>query len=386
MGPVQSAIQVPAGAHADPSAMTGPLKPAVTTTSSFLFTLCQRGAEPALKAELARTRPDLRAAFQRPGLVTFKLPHPATPDFELHSVFARSFGLSLGNVADVSAVGAAIAHLPQPLCLQVVEPDQHRPDEEPPGFELGAHAREVAVALRAALPGAFTTSSVAKPNELVLTVIASPGDRLLLGLHRHRKGRCPHPGGRFPIVVPEESPSRAYAKIEEAIRQFDLPIRAGDVALEIGAAPGGASYALLKRGVQVIGVDPAAMDASVLSFVGPQQARLKHHMIPVASLTREMLPAQIDWLLCDVHLAPQVALRSARRIASWLRKDLCGAVLTLKLNEWAFAEEVDSFIHQAQEMGLKTPVAKQFANHRQELAIVGLTERGWKRRVTPRSG
>ena len=49
--------------------------------------------------------------------------------------------------------------------------------------------------------------------------------------------------------MPAEAPSRAYAKIEEAIAWAQLPVRAGDVALEIGAAPGGAVMALARRGV-----------------------------------------------------------------------------------------------------------------------------------------
>ena len=104
----------------------------MSPSSSFLFTLCQRGAESALKREFARVRPSYRAAFQRPGLVTFKLPAAASPDLALNSVFARSYGLSLGNVADVNGVEAALVNVPQPLCLQVVEPDKYRPDEEPP--------------------------------------------------------------------------------------------------------------------------------------------------------------------------------------------------------------------------------------------------------------
>src|SRR5687767_4653867 len=68
--------------------------------SQFLFTVCQRGAEPALKAELARLWPEFRFAFSRPGFVTFKLPDDArlAEDFDLQSAFARTYGFSLGRV------------------------------------------------------------------------------------------------------------------------------------------------------------------------------------------------------------------------------------------------------------------------------------------------
>jgi 23S rRNA (cytidine2498-2'-O)-methyltransferase len=66
----------------------------------FLFVVCQVGAEPALKSELARRWPEIRLAFSRPGFVTFKLPpgHGLSGDFDLASVFARTCGFSLGKV------------------------------------------------------------------------------------------------------------------------------------------------------------------------------------------------------------------------------------------------------------------------------------------------
>ena len=53
---------------------------------------------PQLKRELARTRPDLRLAYSRPGLVTMRT--DAVPDDvdapEPRAIFARSSGRSLG--------------------------------------------------------------------------------------------------------------------------------------------------------------------------------------------------------------------------------------------------------------------------------------------------
>jgi 23S rRNA (cytidine2498-2'-O)-methyltransferase len=360
--------------------------PAPAPTSSFVFMLCQRGAEPALKREIARLRPDWHAAYQRPGLLTFKALTPVSAEHALDAIFPRAYGISLGTARDLDGIAALLAPLPRPLRLHVSEPDKFRPDEEPPSFVREAREAELARTLRAAIPDTFAEGFVAREGDWVCSVIAAPGDPWLVGLHRNTPARCPHPGGRFPIAVPPEAPSRAYAKIEEAIAAFGLPIRPGDVALEVGAAPGGAAYALLRRGVSVIGVDPGAVDPSVLSYVGPRGARFTHHPVPVAALSRDELPKHVDWLLFDVHLAPQVALRAARRLASWYRGELCGAVLTLKLNDWSFADAAASYLEQAREMGLPAPVIKQLASHRQEFAVVGLTERGKKRTPTASSG
>ena len=346
-----------------------------------MFALCQRGAEVALKREAARVFPGLAPAYQRPGLVTFRASEPVTPDAELPLVFARASGMSLGAVRDLPSAIARIANLRAqaegaPLCLQVVERDLFRPDEEPPGYRRGALALALDAALRAQAGQLFVARTLPQPGDLVHSAIVAKDDPWVLGLHRHVKARCPYPGGRFPLALPADVPSRAYAKIEEAIQTFALPVRAGDIALELGAAPGGAAYALARRGVSVLAVDPAQMEPYVLNFRGPSAARVSHFQKPMAALHRSELPASVQWLLLDVHLAPQIALRTARKVASWFRESLLGAVLTLKLNDWAFADQVDSFLAQAAEMGLSAPRAKQLASHRQELCVVGLTRRG----------
>src|SRR5215467_8031860 len=65
----------------------------------FVFITCQVGAEAAVKAEIARKWPAFRFAYSRPGFLTFKLPGGETlaDDFDLHSVFARAYGFSLGK-------------------------------------------------------------------------------------------------------------------------------------------------------------------------------------------------------------------------------------------------------------------------------------------------
>jgi 23S rRNA (cytidine2498-2'-O)-methyltransferase len=356
----------------------------VSLASEFVFALCQRGAEAALKREALRVLPDYAPAYQRPGLVTFRTPAAVTPDTELPLAFARASGMSLGAARDLPAAIERVRALSSEaggarVCLQVVERELFRADEEPLGYQRGALAAYHDSALRSAAPELFSSSAIPKLGDLVVSAIVAKDDPWLLGLHRHRRGRCPHPGGRYPLPVSEEAPSRAFAKIEEAIRLFELPVRAGDMALELGAAPGGAALALLKRGISVAGVDPAAMDPYVLGFKGPSGARLKHIQMPMGAVTRAELPEHVDWLLLDVHLAPQVALRTARKVASWFRDSLLGAVLTLKLNDWAFVDRLDSFLAQAREMGLSEPHAKQLVSHRQELCVVGLTRRGLTR-------
>jgi len=339
--------------------------------SDFVFTLCQPGAEATLKREVARIAPSWAAAYQRPGLVTFRSPEPVTPALVLTSVFARQHGMSLGTARDLEGALALLERLPGPVCLHVVDRDPADPDDP----TAAPHVAALEAALRTQAPARFTPSTTAGEGQLVLSVVASAREpSLLLGCHVHTPGRSPFPGGRFPIALPAEAPSRAYLKIEEAIRAFALPLRAGQTALEIGAAPGGAAYALAQRGLHVLAVDPAAMDPALLARTFHSGARVTHYPIPAAELGKEPLPRPVDWLLMDVHLAPQIAMRAARKLASQHKATLRGAVLTLKLNDWAFADRIDAFLQQAREMGLVDPRARQLGSHRQELAIVGLTK------------
>src|SRR5688572_19839596 len=69
--------------------------------ADFAFATCLPGMEPALKREVARTRPELRFAYSRPGLVTFKAESgEVTADDAPGSVFARVWGRSIGPARD----------------------------------------------------------------------------------------------------------------------------------------------------------------------------------------------------------------------------------------------------------------------------------------------
>ena len=95
-----------------------------------------------------------------------------------------------------------------------------------------------------------------------LSTYAGPlkDEAFLVGYHTHtskprsRPRHSPFPGGKMDIILPPEAPSRAYLKIQEALLWSEAPLKSGDVVVEIGSAPGGASLALLNRGCTVVGI------------------------------------------------------------------------------------------------------------------------------------
>ncbi|MDB4956643.1 MAG: putative SAM-depedent methyltransferase [Myxococcales bacterium] len=323
----------------------------VRTVTDFVFATCLPDMEPALKREVARTRPELRFAYSRPGLVTFKSDRAVTPEDVTGSAFARVWGRSIGPARDPADAAHQLAY--------VGANRVHVFARDPEGVVDLESWRE-AIASATGIP-----AGSALPGELVADVIVAPGEPAWLGLHRHGSGGAAEPGGAIAVEVPAEAPSRAYAKIEEAIAWGTLPVEAGQVALEIGAAPGGAVLALARRGVTVWGVDTGDLAPAVLA-----QPNVHHLQIKVGALRWEQLPARIDWLLVDVNLAPQVALHEIARLMPKLRPTLRGAVFTLKLNDWSFVDELPALGDRIIALGFASVRFKHLPSNRREVCAI----------------
>lgn len=318
--------------------------------ADFIFATCLAGIEPALKREVVRTRPELRFAYSRPGLITFRAPSPIAPDDPPGSGFAWVWGRSIGAADSPEEAARELARWKPDLihvfCRQEVEPTVCEP------------WRSLAGSQRAARVG-----------ELVADVIVA-ADQTWLGIHRHDRDRGREPGGVVAAILPADAPSRAYAKIEEAIGWRELPLAAGQIALEIGAAPGGAVLALARRGLEVYAVDTGELAPHVAALPS-----VHHLMKKVGALRWEELPPRVDWLLVDVNLAPQVALHEVARLMPRLAPTLRGAVFTLKLNDWEFVDQLPSLRQRILAMGFADVAMRHLPSNRRELAAVAVTTR-----------
>lgn len=328
---------------------------------AFAFAIGRPESVPRLKDEVVRAHPGLKLAFSRPGLVTFKDPAARVgPDFGVELVHARVAGVSLGLFDDVSALAASAPE--GPLVLHVFP--RAVPGEGPVDWML-AHAvrAELEPLLQPRLVDALT------PGTLVLDVATEAGEPLLTGLHLHAEGRSRAPGGLPDVPMPARSPSRAYAKLLEALELAAEPMKKGELAVELGCAPGGTTLAMLEAGVSVIGVDPAEMDPGVLAFAGPLGARVRHLRMPVGAVVPGKLPAAIDWLVVDLNLAPPVALRYAARIVR-ARKPRRGAILTLKMNDAAAIEAIGLHVERVRALGFSRILARQLPANRSEITVI----------------
>jgi len=349
--------------------------------AEFVFATCLPGLEPAIKREVARTRPELRFAYSRPGLLTFKAPGAIGADDPPGAAFARVWGRSVGVARDPDAARVQLAA----------------------ARRLHVFARDPEIAIDPAW--AALDGGPAEPGDLVGDVIVSPDGDAWLGLHVHesvwpepgtharvpwgtagdparpRYGRSPLPGGGLPADLPAEAGARdasragtpatdlvlarAYATCEEAIAWAGLPVERGHVALEIGAAPGGAVLALARRGLEVWAVDTGDLAPVVADLPNVHQLAIQ-----VGALRWEALPPRIDWLLVDVNLAPQVALHEIARLMPRLRSTLRGAILTLKLNDWSFVDELPELVARIRELGLSDVALRHLPSNRREISAV----------------
>lgn len=362
--------------------MTGSLSdaapPAIAPPPGFLFATCQIGAHAALKAELARVHPEIHLAFSRPGFLTFKLPSGGwDPAAHLDLAFARTQGVSLGKVTGdtpdaLAAAAWRLAGTAGWQALHVWQRDTLAPGQH--GFEPGI--TPLAVEARAALLRATTSAALERAggqpaNDLpagawVLDcVIVEPGE-WWLGYHAVGGAESRWPGGVPAIALPERAVSRAYLKMEEALRWSGVPIQAGDECAEIGCAPGGAAQALLDHGLAVVGIDPADVDPRLLAEPG-----FTHLKMRGADVRRRVFH-RTRWLTADINVAPQYTLDTVEAIVTHPSVDVQGLLLTLKLSDWQLAGELPEYLARVRSWGYDQVGARQLAFNRQEVCVAAL--------------
>lgn len=346
----------------------------------FLFATCQCGAEAALKSEIARLWPDYHLAYSRPGFLTFKLPTglELPLDFDLKSVFARAYGFSLGK-ADGNEAGQRAQQTWDLLERRPVERvhvwqrDHGLPGEPDPGANVGPLVETAqGLLLESAPPWAHLAPDaggphvVARPGELILDCILVEEGQWWVGFHRAGGVVSRWPGGAPRLVPPADMVSRAWLKMEEALRWSELPIPRGARCAEIGSAPGGASQALLGRGLEVIGIDPAEMDPRVLSH-----RRFRHIRRRVNEVRRREF-RKVRWLTIDMNVAPAYTLEVAQSICQHPEANIRGMLLTLKLFDPQMAEEIPTHLRQIRSWGYNLVRARQLFHNRQEVCVAAL--------------
>ncbi len=349
--------------------------------SEFLFCTCQRGAENALKAEVARVRADLRFAYSRGGFVTFKMPpgDRLSPVPGRDWVFARTRGVSLGRLdATVpdEVVAAVVRRLQESGTaerfsrIHVWSCDPRLPGDQ--GWEPSIS--EESRRLREELTGALASDGMCDADQ---KTTAAYGDPILdcievqpgewwLGRHHvdDYPSRCP--GGIPPISLPEEALSRAWLKMEEALRWSRFPLKRGSRWAELGCAPGGAVQCLIRHGMEVIGIDPAELPPELLALPG------FHHIRRRSKDVRKREFRKTRWLAADMNVSPNYTLDSVEEIVMHPEVQIRGALLTLKLMDLSHVDQIPQFIARASSWGFNMIRARQLCFNRREICLAAI--------------
>lgn len=192
------------------------------------------------------------------------------------------------------------------------------------GKELSTFCRKFEAPLCKALNKAGRLVDDPARPRLLLTFVS--GRRVFVGLAAANNSAM-WPMGIPRLKFPREAPSRSTLKLEEAWHHFipreqwDQRLSGDMTGVDLGAAPGGWTYQLVKRGMLVTAIDNGPMAESLMD------TGLVQHLMADGFTYK---PRQtVDWMVCDIVEKPA---RSAALLETWLGEGLCReAVVNLKL-------------------------------------------------------
>ncbi|MBS1964180.1 MAG: hypothetical protein JST04_18350 [Bdellovibrionales bacterium] len=368
--------------------------PTAELRAPFLVVFAREGQEDFVKNEFGLRFLGTKFSFSRPGFLSFKRAHAetgATIEWRAadaaNLIFPLRTGFFVGKwtegkgFAPIEGFDIATSAHRHVHAIDAYTKKDPRTEGETLTLDEGAFARrfpEAAEGLRTAdakRADRAGWNSRAEPGERILNAIAVSEKEVWFALTDLRDSEFGWPGGESRIERAAESPSRASVKIEEAIalleRKTGGPIlKAGERAIEIGSAPGGACHALLARGLKVTGVDRAEMAPVVANH--PNFTRVD------SSIGDWMFPetTAAEWIAIDINAEPKVALREAKPLVDYLKRGVRGIFFTLKLNQIDFALVAERLAKAtAADLGMTTYFLKQLPSNHREIAFFGLTSR-----------
>jgi 23S rRNA (cytidine2498-2'-O)-methyltransferase len=150
--------------------------------------------------------------------------------------------------------------------------------------------------------------------------------------------RCSSPFANGEVAFVEDRtgpPNRAYLKLWEALVRLGRWPRPGERCLDLGASPGGWTWALARLGAEVLAVDKAPLDPKVAAMPGVTWRGESAFALEPPSVGR------VDWLCSDIVCYPA---RLLRLIEKWRASGLVGTfVCTVKFQGATDHDAVSAF-------------------------------------------
>ncbi|GAB3381763.1 23S rRNA (cytidine(2498)-2'-O)-methyltransferase RlmM [Lysobacter fragariae] len=352
-------------------------------TADALFCWCRAGFEPELAAELnERAGQAGFAGYARTernsGHVEFLCDDAAALSRALpfsKLIFARQKLLRLADLRGIdpkdriTPILAALDAMPKPAGGAFGELWVEHPDSDE-GKPLAGLARSFGNALRPALRKAGWLTREDDTRKPRLHVVFLDGDHVVLASAEQRDS-SPWALGIPRLRMHAEAPSRSALKLEEALLTLltdderQRLLRDGMRGADLGAAPGGWTWVLVRNGLHVTSIDNGPLRQNLLDSGRVDHLRADgFHWQPKSSL---------DWMVCDMVEQPR---RVAERMATWLREGWCRhAIFNLKLPMKKRWDETRLCLELFEQQAKKPLLvrARQLYHDREEITVFATT-------------
>ncbi|WP_106420431.1 23S rRNA (cytidine(2498)-2'-O)-methyltransferase RlmM [Salinicola tamaricis] len=340
---------------------------------------CRAGFESDLAAEIT----ERAAAAGEPGRVALAEPDSGFVCWQTESGPANSVHRQLPLASLVFARQSLVAFMPltldredriSPISRLVEESGWsfeavwHETPDTNDGKALGRLAKSLSRPLESALKRGGGLRRKAGGRRLHLFWLA--GDRVQVGIS-FPGNRSEHPGGVLRLRHPADAPSRSTLKLEEAWHIFipkeswETRLSSGMQAVDLGAAPGGWTYQLVRKGLFVYAIDNGPMDKALMATGQVEHLREDGFVWEP--------PYRLDWLVCDIVDKP---MRVIDMVERWLIRRWCReAIFNLKLPMKKRWDEVRRCLTRLEETlhahGVSATIACRHLYHdREEVTVI----------------
>lgn len=191
----------------------------------------------------------------------------------------------------------------------------------------------------------------------------------------------PWPAGVHRLPADPAAPSRSYLKLEEALELLGATPRPRERVVDLGAAPGGWTYAFLRRGCQVWAIDNGPLK---LGDPGQLPGRLTHLRADGMSYRPAAAHLPLDWLVADMLITPGQALGLLRKWLEgrWMRRFVVNVKLPQR-DPLVALGPITAFL--AGQGGVSWRM-RHLYHDRREVTVVGEVTRGAPARQRKRRG
>lgn len=183
----------------------------------------------------------------------------------------------------------------------------------------------------------------------VLDIFHIEKDLYFAGLRIQIRGDFAPFKGSSPLPKEKKAPTIAYYKVGEAFKHFRPLISRDEVFLDIGCAPGGSTYYLLKKGLRVIGVDSLEMDPIIATDFPDKFLMLNRDYKDLKPKHFKGLPP-IHWLVFDVDDNGIEALESLLPLMENL-KECMGIFMNVRVTKDFQIKDLDQMRKMGNEHG-----------------------------------